>query len=176
LDFIGENLSNGEREETGQAMPRRKFAEILVAVSFLGPLASLLSVVGKYFSTEKPKKRASHPRMRIGSVSELPLGKSKMVLYPDNDRPALLIHTEPDTYVAYDAVCTHLGCIAGWMEAEGKMGPSCHGARFSPKDGSVLAGPPPRCLPKIRLEIEPSGDIIANGYEQGLPLFGRENE
>jgi len=157
-------------------MSRRKFTETLIALSLFAPLASFLSLVGKYLSPDKPKKRASYPRMKIASVSDLAFGKAKTVPYPDNDRPAILIHIEPDTYVAYDAVCTHLGCIVGWMESEWKMGPSCHGARFSPEDGAVLAGPPPRALPKIRLEIESNGDIIANGYESGLPLFGREDE
>jgi len=27
-------------------------------------------------------------------------------------------------------------------------------------------------LPKIKLEIDDQGDIYANGYESGLPLYG----
>jgi Rieske Fe-S protein len=37
-----------------------------------------------------------------------------------------------------------------------------------------LGGPPPRPMPKIKLEIDSNGDIYANGYESGLPLYGEE--
>ena len=29
-------------------------------------------------------------------------------------------------------------------------------------------------MPKIKLEIDTNGDIYANGYESGLPLYGEE--
>lgn len=101
-----------------------------------------------------------------------------MFEYPHKDRPAVLIHL-PDGYVAYDSLCTHLGCqvhfdktvVAGWENNPNQTFRSCHGGVFHPKTGDVLSGPPPRPLPKIKLEIDDQGDIYANGYESGLPLY-----
>jgi len=94
----------------------------------------------------------------------------------------VLIHLTTGDFVAFDAICTHLGCqihfdeepIKGWEDRKDNLFCACHGAVFDPTNGAVLAGPPPRAMPKIKLELDTNGDIYANGYESGLPLYGEQ--
>lgn len=122
----------------------------------------------------------TYPRVRIANSKDIPPNESFLFEYPHKDRPAVLIHLPAGGFVAYDSLCTHLGCqvhydkvaVKGWESNPQQIFSPCHGGVFDPATGKVLGGPPPRPLPKIRLEVDGQGDIYANGYESGLPLYG----
>jgi len=134
------------------------------------------------FLLERKSGTISYPRVKIAATTDVPIGESVLFTYPHKDRPSVLMHLSSDNFVAYDAICTHLGCqihfdeepIKGWESKKDNLFCACHGAVFDPTNGEVLAGPPPRPMPKIKLEIDANGDIYANGYEGGLPLYGEE--
>ncbi len=158
----------------------------VIAVAPFGALYKYLSV---------PVPTITLTRTKIVNRKDIPAGQAIRFNFPTSDRAAVLVHVSPgeyeygdyrqgsktkavniDEFVAYDGICTHLGCPANWSGSEKDMACPCHGGRFSPIDGSVLRGPPPRPIPKIKLEIDSSsGDIYAVGYESGLPLFGLES-
>jgi Rieske Fe-S protein len=54
----------------------------------------------------------------------------KLAVYRD-DRGKRLVRS---------AVCTHMGCLVNWNQAERTWDCPCHGSRFKP-DGAVIAGP-----------------------------------
>jgi len=122
----------------------------------------------------------TYPRMRVASSNDVAANDSLPFEYPHKHRPAILIRLPQGNFVAYDALCTHLGCqvhynkvaVKGWENNPQQIFSPCHGGVFDPVTGKVLAGPPPRPLPRIKLEIDEKGDIYANGYESGLPLYG----
>jgi cytochrome b6-f complex iron-sulfur subunit len=72
-------------------------------------------------------------------------------------RPALLIHHDDGTWVALDAVCSHLGCTVKFDENQKKITCACHGGVYDAKTGDNISGPPPRPLTKYVVSQEKEG-------------------
>ena len=85
------------------------------------------------------------------------------VTVPFGRYPVLVINTPDAGVVAYSAVCTHFACLVKWNPASGMIECPCHEGYFDASDGSVISGPPPRALDKIRVFTE--GNTIFIGGE-----------
>ena len=52
-----------------------------------------------------------------------------------------------------NAVCTHLGCVVPWNQAENKFMCPCHGSQYN-NQGKVVRGPAPLSLALAHVEIK----------------------
>jgi len=60
----------------------------------------------------------------------------------ENEGYALIIvRQSEDNFLVVSAKCTHMGCIVGAPAKDANIKCGCHGAQFSPQDGSVKAKP-----------------------------------
>ena len=66
---------------------------------------------------------------------------------------AVYVYTEDGRdYVGLSNICTHLGCRVRWITEQQQYFCPCHVGIFA-KDGSVVAGPPPRPLDRYGLRV-----------------------
>lgn len=96
-------------------------------------------------------------RQAIIEADAVPVGGVHYFSYPGEDDHAILLRLDEERYVAYSGKCTHLSCAVYWEPDRGQGGElfcPCHDGIFEPQTGDVIAGPPPRPLPKILLENE----------------------
>ena len=72
------------------------------------------------------------------SAREVPRGTGKVI---DSANGKLAVYRDARGAVTkLSAVCTHMGCLVDWNEAEHTWDCPCHGSRFKP-DGKVISGP-----------------------------------
>jgi Rieske Fe-S protein len=140
---------------------RRQFGKFLVLTS-LAMLAGTAWILVK--SLWRREDRPSP--LAVARAGEVPVGGVKVFHYPTENDPCLLFHRTDGSFVAYSQKCTHLSC-AVFPSADGRrLECPCHEGYFSIEDGRVLQGPPPRPLPRIRLE-ERGGELYAVGVDLG---------
>jgi cytochrome b6-f complex iron-sulfur subunit len=78
--------------------------------------------------------------------------------------------------VAIYKVCTHLGCIYAWVDANNRFECPCHGSKYR-LDGRRIEDPAPRSLDRFKLvALDESENVIAesaigsDGAFEALPL------
>ncbi len=95
---------------------------------------------------------ATEPKF-IALTDEIPVNASKLFRYPTDADPCILIRLGTDRFVAYSQSCTHLKCPVYFKSDSNHLVCPCHEGFFSAEDGRVLAGPPPRPLPRHPIEV-----------------------
>ncbi len=147
----GEELNNSRRQFL-------KFLGLTSGAFFSGTLAMALKAVFE------ENRTANLPALRIAAVSDVAEGRSVNFHYPDQSYPAILIHLPGNQFVAYEQRCTHLLCPVLYENDNHRIFCPCHDGVFDPASGRNIAGPPPRPLNKIKLEVRGT-DIYAVGRE-----------
>lgn len=140
---------------------RRQLAKFLTLTS-LGMLAGNLWILVRSLLKGRP---APYLEQRIAGLTDIPVGSVRLFAYPGPHDPCILIRAAADRLYAYSQTCTHLSCAVYFEKAKGTLECPCHNGRFALEDGRVLAGPPPRPLPRIVIE-QRGNDIVAVGVDQ----------
>ena len=147
-----------ERIRADTPVTRRDYLRILVTVSG-GLAAGAAGVAIGLF-----RRHGSGTAAPAKVADRLEPGQAVAFRYPGEDDRALAIRLPDGRLVGWSAVCTHLACAVLWRQEDGHLECPCHDGVFDPATGEVLAGPPPRPLPAVRLR-EDAGGIWAVGTD-----------
>ncbi|MBX6764626.1 MAG: Rieske (2Fe-2S) protein [Rubrobacteraceae bacterium] len=137
---------------------RGRFIRLGAALGSGAAAGALLTACGGAGSSAGAQKGGSSTKKTIAKAANVPPGSA--VKFTDAGQPAVLIHLKSGRFVAYSAVCTHMGCTVAYQKSSGDLVCPCHGSIYDPAHGAkVLRGPAPRPLPKIPVKIE-RGEIV----------------
>ena len=132
---------------------RRRF--LRKCLGALGGVGFLMAVYPLIRYIEPPPEAEGGNRVEIDKAS-LPPGTSRTIIY--RGRPTIVVNTS-EGYIAYNAVCPHLGCVVKWERGTQSLICPCHGGKFG-TDGSVQGGPIPGPLTAVELSVSDEKIII----------------
>ena len=134
-----------------------------------GSLVALLGAVGGYLvARDSSAARPVKGEAVANAYGPAPQGAGRMLVAVDDvpvgggvvlgkDRIVVTRPTANDVR-AFSAVCTHQGCTVA-VVAKGTIDCPCHGSKFDVGTGRVVAGPAPRPLPPIGVEVR-DGQVV----------------
>jgi menaquinol-cytochrome c reductase iron-sulfur subunit len=159
------------REESSSSAGRRDFmkAAIVGIGGFIGAVIGLPAIA---YVVGPALKQAAGAWIRLGAVTKVELGLPTLFkttvetetgwINTQEEISAYVLTENGQDYAVMSNVCTHLGCRVRWIPEDDKFFCPCHNGVFA-KDGSVVAGPPPRPLDQFEKKVEDGVLYIRRG-------------
>jgi Rieske Fe-S protein len=138
---------------------RRDFVKFLTLISGALALGQLWAGIQSW-----RRGRLAPTRGVLVAPAGITIGSVLTFNYPTEHDPCVLVRLSEREYVAYSQKCTHLSCAVIPRPDRGDIHCPCHEGFFDLRTGVPTAGPPPRPLPRIVLDVRPDG-IYATGVE-----------
>ena len=129
--------------------PRRHFLEIFLGTGIIASLISFLYPVVRYL-IPPPRSDLGSSTVLAAKVGEVAVNSGRIFRF--GDKPALLILTSNDKYLAFTAVCTHLGCTVQYRPDLHEIWCPCHNGKYD-LHGRNISGPPPRPLTEFVVNV-----------------------
>jgi Rieske Fe-S protein len=129
----------------------------------LGSALLAISTWATAFARRFVRKDSADVRL-LGPAKDLEQNGHMLFRYPTADSPCIAIRTPEGKLVAYSQVCTHLSCAVVYEKNQNQIVCPCHRGIFDVNQGTPVAGPPTRALPRVRLE-QRGDQIYATGWE-----------
>ena len=138
---------------------RRAFIMGAVGLGSVAVLGDVLGVASVAPTLEKQPAQwvdlTEIKNLPEGKVSTIPLNYTRTrAFFTEPVQTTVLVRNDGNgKFVCFSDSCPHLGCAVSWDELTGRFRCACHGGAFD-RDGEVIAGPPPRPLPRLPWKLE----------------------
>lgn len=145
---MNEPIKSNNIEEVTDLTTRRAFIAAAGAAGIVYT-AAVGYPVYRYLASpaEMAASAAAVTEVSLKDAQKIPMGSALMFKFGPS--PAMLIHHEDGTWVAFTAVCTHLGCTVQYEPAANRIHCACHGGVYDPNTGANVSGPPPKPLKRF---------------------------
>ncbi|MFQ5705987.1 MAG: ubiquinol-cytochrome c reductase iron-sulfur subunit [bacterium] len=156
-DALKRRIESKQLPGQPEQMPRRKFVNVLLGGGLVTTVGAILTPIINFIIPPKTHE-AVQSSVVAAKVGELPLNSGKVFRF--GSKPAILIRTQSDEFVAFTAICTHLQCTVQYRADFKHIWCACHNGHFD-LTGKNIAGPPPRPLEAFKVDIR-GEDIVVS--------------
>jgi Rieske Fe-S protein len=140
---------------------RRRFISSITS-GILGAIGGILGIIGGGAVLSSTVRR-QEDWLTASALLDLPdneptavtLSTTRLDGYRETiqRKTIFLVKTGESEVAAFDATCTHLGCLVTWDSQAQAFRCPCHGGVFD-RSGAVVEGPPPESLVKIATRVD----------------------
>jgi Rieske Fe-S protein len=140
---------------------RRRFISSITS-GILGAIGGILGIIGGGAVLSSTVRR-QEDWLTASALLDLPdneptavtLSTTRLDGYRETiqRKTIFLVKTGESEVAAFDATCTHLGCLVAWDSQAQAFKCPCHGGVFD-RSGAVVEGPPPESLVKIATRVD----------------------
>lgn len=147
-------MDNTKEEKHNDGLMTRRFFFESIGLGAIGIAAiGSIALTGEYLSPNVVREPPM--KFKAGKPDDYPPGSVTL----DVEQKVFIVRAKEGYLYALSAVCTHLGCIANFKADEGIIACPCHGSKFD-KEGTKIAGPAPRPLPRFSMVLDDQGQIV----------------
>jgi cytochrome b6-f complex iron-sulfur subunit len=153
-------IDNSKLEETDSVPTRRAFVAVAAAAG-LCYAGALAYPIYRYLASpaEMAADQVAVSEVTLKGANAMPAGAALMFKFGSS--PAMLIHGADNSWVAFSAVCTHLGCTVQFEPQMNRIHCACHGGVYDPHTGKNVSGPPPKPLTAYRVNVAADAVIVS---------------
>jgi cytochrome b6-f complex iron-sulfur subunit len=146
--------------ETEGAPTRRVFLGVATAAG-LCYAGAIGYPIYRYLASpaEMAASESAVTEVTLDKAQELPVASALMFKFGSS--PAMLIHGADGSWVAFSAVCTHLGCTVKFEPELNRIHCSCHGGVYDPHTGKNVSGPPPKPLKAYKVNVGATNVVVS---------------
>ena len=171
-----DSLQNQSPEVLGTA--RRTFLQVVIGV-FSGLIGLVLGIPFVAAIIGSSRRAAGRTFSDVAALDSLPVGKPVDLTFAALTADAFIqrelmhhiwaVRTSASEVTVYSPICPHLGCSYDWDPRTSRFMCPCHGSVYT-LDGRVVAGPAPRPLDTLPLEIRADRLFVAwEQFKPGVP-------
>lgn len=149
-------------------MDRRDFLKKIIKAFFFSLSLSIILILSYIYPSKIKQKKLFYIYLTEEEVlpkSGIKRFEYKYDLHEKTIVSFVFLKKEGEELTAFSPLCTHLGCLVKWNNIEKEFVCVCHGGKFD-MDGKVIAGPPPKPLERLPLDIR-NGKVYI-----GIKLYG----
>lgn len=149
--------------EEQDLLTRRAFVRVGLGGVGLCYAAAIGYPVYRYLKSPVERAAAASAVTEVTLADAQKLAAGSVLMFKFGTKPTMLIHHTDGSWVALDAVCTHLGCTVQYEPAKNRIHCACHGGEYDPLTGRNIGGPPPKPLKKYEVRVSETGVLVSRG-------------
>jgi cytochrome b6-f complex iron-sulfur subunit len=143
-----------------QSGERRTFLKLAVGAMGACYAGAIGYPVYRYIASPVENAAAAGAVNEVTLDKVLDIPKNSALMFKFGSQPSMLIRHEDDTWSALSAVCTHLGCTAGYQPDTKQIFCPCHNGVYDPRTGGNISGPPPKPLTAYKVSVADGKAVV----------------